>query len=1005
MWKVIAFVSLFLTFNCAKCNPINHSDSVKNEKKCGYSSCVPIKEGYVNVHLVPHSHDDVGWVKTVDQFYYGTKSDVYTAGVQFIYDSVLKSVQKRPDRKFIYVETAFFWKWWQEQEERERNILKELVNNGQIEFIGGGWSMNDEAVTNYQSIVDQMTWGLRKLNDCFGECGRPKIGWQIDPFGHSSEMASIFAQLGYDGVILGRIDFEDQKIRLANKSMEMVWRGSNSLGSPTDIFTSVLYNHYDAPTGFCFDLLCGDYPLVDDISSPEYNIESRSWEFIQRHIKPMLKSFQSSNVLIPMGRDFAYQNAEIWYNSMDKLIKYINNKEEINGTKYNIMYSTPSCYAAAVHQETQGVLTSKLKTDDFFPYASEISGYWTGYYTSRPTLKRFERMGNNFLQICKQLYALANISSVEEPKLDSLREAMGVMQHHDAVTGTEKENVAYDYSRILYNAFEDCGEITNKAIQKLANVNNAEFSSCLLTNISQCSISEESDKFVVTVYNPLSRSVNKVVRLPVLGTSYVVTGPDGGIVTSDIFPISSGVQKIIGRTSEAALELVFIAKNVPPVGYKTFYIQKIINSTRIVKEDLRLKFTFFKGVRFDIDPSTGLIENCEINGVKLNLNQSFWFYNGTNTLSTYNVRPSGAYIFRPEVNYTINKVSDTATFEIYRGKVATEVHQRFNECVSQIIRIYEEEKYLEFDWVIGPVEMKGIHGKEIITRYSTDLESEKTFYTDSNGREYLKRIRNFRPTWNINVTEKESSNYYPITSKISIRDEKRNVGFTVLTDRAEGGSSLKDGDIELMVHRNTLADDRLGVGEALIELAYSRPIVVRGSHYVVAGKITGTSESEETIAALEHKIADEKLLDSWVFISIPKEKSFEEYQKEHNMEFSGLQNSLPDNVHIMTLEPWKESSYLLRLEHTFEKNEDPTLSLPVEVNLKDLFTTFDIISLEETTLGANQLLSENDRLKFSSTDQPETSQKPVSDDDLDNLIVTMNPMQIRTFIVSIQAKI
>ena len=63
----------------------------------------------------------------------------------------------------------------------------------------------------------------------------------------------------------------------------------------------------------------------------------------------------------------------------------------------------------------------------------------------------------------------------------------------------------------------------------------------------------------------------------------------------------------------------------------------------------------------------------------------------------------------------------------------------------------------------------------------------------------LKRTRNYRPTWSLKLQEEVSGNYYPVTAKISLKDEEKLLKLSVLTDRAEGGTSLKDGEIELMV--------------------------------------------------------------------------------------------------------------------------------------------------------------------------------------------------------------
>jgi lysosomal alpha-mannosidase len=88
-------------------------------------------------------------------------------------------------------------------------------------------------------------------------------------------------------------------------------------------------------------------------------------------------------------------------------------------------------------------------------------------------------------------------------------------------------------------------------------------------------------------------------------------------------------------------------------------------------------------------------------------------------------------------------------------------------------------------------------GKEIISRFTSDLASHGVFYTDSNGREVLERKRNFRPTWPVNIKEPVSANYYPVTSRIALRDGDKE--FSILTDRAQGGTSLHDGEVELMV--------------------------------------------------------------------------------------------------------------------------------------------------------------------------------------------------------------
>ncbi len=126
-------------------------------------------------------------------------------------------------------------------------------------------------------------------------------------------------------------------------------------------------------------------------------------------------AYATDHILMPMGEDFNYVSARTWYKNLDKLIYHMNRKNwDDNAKPIHLVYSTPSCYLKSLHDSGKKWPT---KSDDFFPYASDPHAYWTGYFTSRPTIKGMVRYGNNFLQVCKQIDALANRYGLQQCKL------------------------------------------------------------------------------------------------------------------------------------------------------------------------------------------------------------------------------------------------------------------------------------------------------------------------------------------------------------------------------------------------------------------------------------------------------------------------------------------------------------------------------------------------------------------------------------------------------------
>lgn len=132
----------------------------------------------------------------------------------------------------------------------------------------------------------------------------------------------------------------------------------------------------------------------------------------------------SKDVFIPMGGDFQYIDALSNFAFMDDLIMHMNALTKRHGLFFS--YSTPFCYLRALQQfNKEELLAIDHRAGDFLPYVSSklsaigpeesirdfllyIEGdkSWTGFFTSRPSLKRLIRYSNSMLQIVKQVDAL-----------------------------------------------------------------------------------------------------------------------------------------------------------------------------------------------------------------------------------------------------------------------------------------------------------------------------------------------------------------------------------------------------------------------------------------------------------------------------------------------------------------------------------------------------------------------------------------------------------------------
>ncbi|EGG17941.1 hypothetical protein DFA_08942 [Cavenderia fasciculata] len=836
----------------------------------------------LNVHLIMHSHDDAGWLKTFEEYYQDQ--------VKSILSSIVKALSIDPKRRFNWSEIIFLERWWREQGDDMKQTFKHLVQTKQIAFTNGGWVQYDEACTTTESVIEHFTEGHRFIVENFGAEYLPKSGWQIDPFGHATKTAAVMSAMGYENIVLDRVSttIKDQMNR--DKSTEFVWRGSRSRGKNSDMFAHVLDTFYTSPAG----IGTGEYPtLINHLPQDWANSIFETAVYRSSH-------YLTPHLLMTIGGDFAFNNSVEFFQVFDQTLAMLNSKTLIVAFKY----STVDDYFAAAKNWLARNKTPLLirYNEDFFPLL-EQNDAWTGYYTTKPALKRKSRLVDGNKRMADTLDIL-NFNPINyNSKLRDAQRNCSILLHHDAITGTSRVKVIEDYSIRLDNANTIIEQVSVDSIKKYYHLDDQ----MKLVNGDSPFISDFRDSKTLLFFNPLGWDRVEPVTIQL---NYIAYTSQPGMCAysmqcwdykSNSFlstPVDCTLRANVD-TNVQYLQFDFLI-SIPALSFNHCILSKDSkqSSKTLIQQNINNGYIVDNNkLSITISNISNLMESI----YDKSLNTQFSL---RHTMVSYNSGFGGSYVL---------KLRGIKEYQLYQpsgfwsGEVMKEFKSTDRANLQEVsLKIYQTnnndngrlERFFDFIYNI-----QGIDKYEIFSQFETYLLS--TNIVSDSGYEFQFR----RPCLNRTL----ESCFYPSVHASYIVDSKTGISFVCLNDRSRGVASPSSGTVLHHLHRSMVYDDNKGLGQPGKD---NSRVTIKNRCFV------------DNIANMQNYIWKESIMfkhSIQIFELQQQTASTSNFDLLHTNYSPFLSKSLPQDIHILSVK-YSDGGILLRL-----------------MNIRDLPTSTSII--------------------------------------------------------------
>ncbi|MBN1658313.1 MAG: hypothetical protein JXA93_07935 [Anaerolineae bacterium] len=376
------------------------------------------------------SHWDPNWLRTSDEY--------YRQYVEPNLDAALDELAREP-RRIYALECVFFLRLYWDRRPDRREEVRALVNEGRLRLTSSGVTTADTLLPRPEAILRDLLLGQEWLRR-HGMTQEPRLAYFADSFGCSPALPSLLRAAGFDWTAITRIDgmyftgadyqpprrfprpgSSAELLLRQEKTLDFVWRAPDG---------AQVLTHWNAYTYFQGDLLAHLglarsylYPFARPVRR-ERHIARR----VARYVAQLAPFSRTPYLFCPIGMDFVAP--------IPGLVALLD--------RYNqVRYPTTGTWAVNAGLDDYLALVdchrAALPVLELDP-----NPYWTGFYTSRPTLKDRCHDLVECLLHAEHLALLPHNHGAAQRVNDDLHEAWwaaATANHHDFITGTSTDRI------------------------------------------------------------------------------------------------------------------------------------------------------------------------------------------------------------------------------------------------------------------------------------------------------------------------------------------------------------------------------------------------------------------------------------------------------------------------------------------------------------------------------------------------------------------------------------